>query len=366
MRPIRFGALLAVGLLGLVAVAACGGSSQGAAGGKPKVAFVWVDPVNGSGWTQAWDLARRHLESSEGVQTTAVGPVKESADVLPVYDDLIRKGYNVIFATAFGYQPFTTQAAKKHPSVRFIGIGPNTQPHLNNVATVYGNLWEARYVTGVAAGLATRSNQIGFVTAHTIPSVVAGINGFALGVQSVNPKAVVKVAVTNTWYDPPTETQAANSLIQGGADVTAQHEDSTATLLASAKSSVLSVGSEADTHAVSPSWYLTGTYYNWNQYVDDQVKAIASGSWKASDYSGDLQSGLIDIGPVNQKVPADQKAKIEQAAADLKSGKLKVFSGPVYASDGQLKIPQGATWSTSDVYTKSTFFVKGVEGKVSQ
>src|SRR2546423_731259 len=197
------------------------------------VAFSWVDPVNGSGWTLQWDRARQALETQLGVQTTAVGPIAESADVIPVYEDLIRKGNKMIFATAFGYQPFTTTEAKKHPDVKFIGIGPNTQAPLDNVSTVYGNLWEARYATGVAAGLVTKSGKIGFVAAHTIPSVVAGINGFALGVQMVNPKAIVKVTVTNTWYDPPTETTAANSLIQAGADVTAQHEDSTAPLLSS-------------------------------------------------------------------------------------------------------------------------------------
>src|SRR5436853_4148298 len=195
MRLARFVALTLALAFGL---AACGGGSPttGATSSKTKVAFIWVDPVNGSGWTLQWDRARQDLESKLGVQTTAVGPIAESADVIPVYEDLIRKGNKMIFATAFGYQPFTTQEAKKHPDVKFIGIGPNTQAHLDNVSTVYGNLWEARFATGVAAGLVTKSGKIGFVAAHTIPSVVAGINGFALGVQSVNPNATVKISVT--------------------------------------------------------------------------------------------------------------------------------------------------------------------------
>jgi basic membrane protein A and related proteins len=360
----------AIGLVSLTLLVACGGGGQGQqgpsnGGGKPKVAFIWVDPVNGSGWTLEWDRARKSLESSLGVQTTAVGPIAESADVVPVYEDLIRKGYGIIFATAFGYQPFTTEVAKKHPDIKFIGIGPNTQAHLDNVATVYGNLWEARYVTGVAAGLVTKANKIGFVAAHTIPSVVAGINGFALGVQSVNPQAVVKVSVTNTWYDPPTETQASNALIQGGADVLAQHEDSTASLLAADKSKIWAVGSEADTHDVAPGAYLTGTYYNWTKYAKDQVKAVMDKTWKADDYSGDLESGLIAIGPVNAKASADVKAKVDQAIADLKSGKVKVFTGPITSNTGQVMIPSSTTWSVQDIYTKSTFFVKGVDGKVA-
>ena len=348
------------------AVAGCGSSSTATTNDKLKVAFIWVDPVNGSGWTLQWDRARQDLETKLGVQTTAVGPIAESADVLPVYEDLIRKGNKMIFATAFGYQPFTTQEAKKHPEVKFIGIGPNTQGPLPNVSTVYGNLWEARYATGVAAGLATKTNKIGFVVAHTIPSVVAGINGFALGVQAVNPKAVVKISVTNTWYDPPSETAAANSLIQAGADVTAQHEDSTATLLASAAAKIYSIGSEADTHDISPTAYLTGTYYDWSKYAQDQVTALQNGTWKADDYSGDLESGLIAVGPLNSSMSPDVKAKFDQAIADLKSGKIKVFTGPIYDNTGKLQVPAGTTWTTADIYSKTNFFVKGVDGKVAQ
>ena len=358
--------VVAIALAATFMFAACGGTAAPTTSNKLKVAFIWVDPVNGSGWTLQWDRARQDLESKLGVQTTAVGPIAESADVIPVYEDLIRKGNKMIFATAFGYQPFTTQEAKKHPDVKFIGIGPNTQAPLDNVSTVYGNLWEARFATGVAAGLMTKSNHIGFVVAHTIPSVVAGVNGFALGVQSVNPKAVVKISITNTWYDPPKETEAANSLITGGADVTAQHEDSTATLLASATAKVWSIGSEADTHDISPDAYLTGTYYDWSKYAMDQVTALQNGTWKAADYSGDLESGLVAVGPVNSKVPPDIKAKIDQAIADLKSGKIKVFTGPIYDNTGKLQIPSGTTWTVGDIYSKTNFFVRGVDGKVAQ
>src|SRR4030088_192178 len=361
----KVGRIVALALAVSFAVAACGGSAATPTTNKLKVAFIWVDPVNGSGWTLQGDRARQDLETKLGVQTTAVGPIAESADVIPVYEDLIRHGNKMIFATAFGYQPFTTQEAKKHPDVKFIGIGPNTQTPLDNVSTVYGNLWEARYATGVAAGLVTKSNKIGFVVAHTIPSVVAGVNGFALGVQSVNPNATVKISVTNTWYDPPKETEAANSLIQAGTDVTAQHEDSTATLLASAAAKIYSIGSEADTHDIAPAAYLTGTYYDWSKYAQDQVTALQNCTWKADDYSGDLESGLIAVGPVNTAVPDDVKAKVAQVIADLKSGKIKVFTGPVYDNTGKLQIPSGTTWTTADIYTKTNFFVKGVDGKVS-
>src|SRR2546430_14591777 len=155
----RLARMVALALTVAFSVTACGSTSTGTGSNKLKVAFIWVDPVNGSGWTLQWDRARQALETQLGVQTTAVGPIAESADVIPVYEDLIRKGNKMIFATAFGYQPFTTTEAKKHPDVKFIGIGPNTQAHLDNVSTVYGNLWEARFATAVAAGLVTRTGK---------------------------------------------------------------------------------------------------------------------------------------------------------------------------------------------------------------
>src|SRR5260221_2804896 len=140
----RLGRIVALALAAMFVVAACGGTSTTPPSNKLKVAFIWVDPVNGSGWTLQWDRARQDLETKLGVETVAVGPIAESADVIPVYEDLIRKGNKMIFATAFGYQPFTTQEAKKHPEVKFIGIRPNTQPHLVNLLSEYANLMRTR------------------------------------------------------------------------------------------------------------------------------------------------------------------------------------------------------------------------------
>ena len=357
----RFARIVALSLAVAFVVGACGSSTTATGSTKLKVAFIWVDPVNGSGWTLQWDRARQALETQLGVQTTAVGPIAESADVIPVYEDLIRKGNKMtlkfqaaMHLVAYGVGPVMLVQLACYP-VLLLTLG---RPGLR-LPTFLAESSALAILVGLAP-------WIGFVAAHTIPSVVAGINGFALGVQTVNPKAIVKVTVTNTWYDPPTETAAANSLIQSGADVTAQHEDSTATLLASAAAHIYSVGSEADTHDVSPTAYLTGTYYDWSKYAIDQVTALKNGTWKADDYSGDLESGLIAVGPVNAAVSADVQAKVAQVIADLKSGKIKVFTGPIYDNTGKLQIPSGTTWTVGDIYTKSTFFVKGVDGKVSQ
>lgn len=330
-----------------------------------KVAFIITDPLVGSGWTQSWDTARKQVADALHVPTTSVGPVPENNQVAVQANALIKQGYNVIVAEDFAYQPFLHTVAQAHPEVKVIAIGPNIQPHLDNVSTVYGNLWQVRYVEGVLAGLMTKSNTLGFVTAHTIPSVVAGINGFQLGARSVNPKAQTIVVVTNEWYAPAASTRAAQTLAARGADVIAQHEDDTGATLGAKQAKVWSMGSEADTHAVAPETYLSGSVYQWGDYLVGKVRSVMDGSWKADDYSGDLASGLVALGPINPAVPAAVKAKVETVVAGIKDGSLKVFKGPIKTNDGKEMVPEGQTLDdAAAIYPKQTGFVEGIVGNI--
>jgi len=327
-----------------------------------KVAFIMTDPLSGSAWTQAWNTAREELEKALHVQTTVVGPVPENNQVATQAVDLIGRGYNVIVAEDIAYQPFLHPVAEHYPQVRFIITGPNIQKPLPNVATVYGNLWQVRYVEGVLAGLVTKTGKLGFVTAHTVPSVVAGINGFELGAQSVNPKAATIVIETGQWYDPAGSTQA---LAAREADVIAQHEDDTGALIGAQQSHVWDMGSEADTSAVAPKTYLSGSVYHWGPYLIAQIKAMQDGTWKAADYSGDLASGLVGMGPINPAVPAPIVDKVQATIAAIDSGSLKVFKGPIYYNTGKIMVPSGETLSgTGEIYPKQNGFVRGVVGKV--
>ncbi len=356
----------------LASAAACGAgllpaaaAAAAAAAAPVKVAFITTDPRAGSAWTQSWDTARQQLVAALHVPTTTVGPVPENNQVAAQADDLIKKGYNVIVAEDFSYQPFLHQVAQTHPDVKFILIGPNIQPPLPNVATVYANLWQIRYVEGVLAGATTKSNTLGFVIAHAIPSVVAGVNGFELGALSVNPKAQTVVVQTGQWYSPAAATRAAETLAARGADVIAQHEDDTGTLLGAQEAHVMAMGSEADTSAVAPQSYLSGSVYHWGLYLIPTVKSVMDGTFKASDYSGDLKSGLVGLGPIAASVPADVKAKVKAAQQGIDDGTIDIFAGPISFNDGTVMVPAGQSLKgPSDIYPKQTGFVKGVVGNV--
>jgi len=351
-----------------------GGSSDGTsstASGKKglKVGFVYVSPLPGSAWSKAWDESRKDLVSKFGAQTTVVQPIAENPEVVGTLQDLIRKGDKLIFATAFGYQPFVAQVAKQNPDVNFVVTGPWVQkePRPKNVSSVYANLWEVRYLTGIVAASMSKKRSLGFVSAFSIPSVVAGINGFQQGVKSVDPSIKTKVILTSNWYNPPQSTQAAETLAKGGADVIAKHEDSVGPLLGAKAAGVWGIGSEADTSAQTPETYLTGSVYDWHTYAERKYQQTVDGNFSNEEVNGDLKTGLVKLGPINSKVPADVKAKVAAAQKQIESGKLAVFKGPVKDNTGAVKLPAGKSWtSPADVYSNMTFFVEGVVGKIQK
>ena len=362
------------------ALSACGSSTSSSSGGSAnssssssgkglKVGFIYVSPIPGSAWSLAWDRARQDLVNKYGAQTTVVQPIPETSQVVGTMQDLIRKGDKMIFATAIGYQPFVVQVAKQNPSVYFVVTGPwiQTTPRPKNVASVYGNLWEVRYLTGIVAASMSKKKALGFVSAHSLSSVISGVNGFELGAQSVDPSIKTKVVLTNNWYDPPVSTQAAETLATSGDDVIAKHMDDIGACLGAKASGVWCIGSEADTSAQTPSTYLTGSVYNWNKYSEQKYQQVVGGNFTNNEFDGDLADGLIKLGPVNKIVPASAKSKVTAAEDQLKSGKLIVYKGPLYSNTGKLMLPAGKTWATpAAVYTHMTFYVKGIVGTVQK
>jgi basic membrane protein A and related proteins len=365
--------VLVVGLL--VMLSGCGGDEESSGGGEQsaktglKVGFVYVSPLPGSAWSAAWDQSRKHLEQKFGAQTTVVQPIAENPDVVGTFQDLIRKGNKLIFATAFGYQPFVAQVARQNPDVFFVVTGPwvQEQDRPKNVSSVYANLWEVRYLTGMLAAEMSKSKELGFVSAFSIPSVVAGINGFHQGARSVDPDITTRVVLTSNWYDPPKATQAAETLAGRGADVIAKHEDSIGPLLGAKAASVWGIGSEADTSARTPETYLTGSVYDWRSYSERKYREAENGSFTNDEVNGDLKSGLVKLGPINGEVPADVKAQVVDAEERIKSGELVVFEGPIRSNTGKLELPEGKEWvKPGDVYANMTFFVEGVIGRIEE
>ncbi len=294
---------------------------------KPKVGFVYVAPIGDMGWTWAHDQARLMVEAELGVETTYIENVPEGPDAERVIRDFAQKGYNLIFTTSFGFMDPTINVAAEFPDTTFVHIsGYKTA---DNVSTVFGGIEEARYLSGLVAGSMTESNILGYVAAFPIPEVIRGINAFAQGARAVNPDAEVRVVWTNTWFDPPKEKEAAEALLDQGADVIAQHQDTTEPQKAAADRGKLSIGYDSDMAQFVGDTVLTSPIWNWAPKYVDIVKKVQDGTYESEAYYGHFKDGIFDLAPLSDRVPDDVKQLVEQRKQEFIDGKFDVFCGPL-------------------------------------
>jgi basic membrane protein A len=345
------------------------GSAPGAAGGeKTKVAFVYVGPIGDAGWTWAHDQGRLALQNNvPNVETAYQENVPENpADAERVIRDFAQKGYKVIVTTSFGYMDPTINVAKEFPDTTFVHIsGYKTA---DNVSTAFGKIEEPRYVSGLVAGKMSQSGNLGYVAAFPIPEVIRGINAFTLGVRKVNPNAKVKVVWTNTWFDPQKERQAAEALLDGGADVIAQHQDTTGPQLAAEARGKYGVGYDADMSKYAPKAVLTSPIWNWGVYYSDLVKQVQAGTWKSNQYWGGWKDGVVDLAPLGSMVTADAKQLADSEIAKFKSGEetiFTVFTGPLKDQTGAEKVAAGKAMTDAELLSMD-WFVEGVDGKIEK
>jgi basic membrane protein A len=279
--------------------------------------------------------------------------------VAQVIEGLIRDGNKIIFATSFGFQSAMVAAAKKHPDVKFEMATGTAQS--KNMAEYFGAGEDAIYLSGMAAGAATKKGVIGYVVPFAIPEVIRHANAFALGAQAMHPGVKVRLIWTNSWFSPDKETQAAQSLHTAGSDVLGQNVDSPAAGQYAEKKGIPWVGYDSDARKFAPKQWLTAAIYNWGPYYLRKTKAAMNGTWKTNFYYGNLKDKMVGLAPYGPKVTAKTKAAIAKKRAALIKGTFYEFAGPLYDQKGKLRIPKGKRMSVKDLYGM-TWLVKGVVG----
>jgi basic membrane protein A len=364
------GYLVLAGLITLALVlSACGAAQEEAApqGGeakeKVKVAYIYIGQPGDLGWTFEHDRGRKMLEEQLGdqVEVVTVPDVPEGPEAEKAIRDVVQQGANVVFATSFGYMDQMLAVAGENPDVTFEHCsGYKTA---DNMATYFGRIYQPRYLSGLVAGAMTETNLIGYVAAFPIPEVVRGINAFTLGVREANPEAEVRVVWTNTWYDPVKEREAAEALLDEGADLIAQHQDTTEPQKAAKERGLLSIGYDSDMGQFVGESVLTSPVWNWGEYYVPTVQAVLDGSWETHQYWGGMADGVVELAPFSPKVPEDVKATVEAAKEKILSGDWDVFCGPVLAQDGSEKIAEGECMADGDLLSMD-WFVEGVAGTI--
>ena len=337
-----------------------------AAATKPeplKIAFAYVGPVGDAGWTFAHDNGRKAVEAEFGdkVQTTFVESVPEGADAERVIRDMVGQGNKLVFGTTFGYMDYMLKVAADNKDVKFEHA--TGYKMADNMRTYDSRTYEGAYMAGVVAGKMSKSGTVGVVGSIPIPEVIRNINSFTLGAQSINPKIKTKVVWVNKWFDPPKEGEAAQSLLNQGADVLFQNTDSSAVLQTAEKAGKYAFGWDSDMSKFGPGAHLASAVINWAPYYKKATKDALEGTWKSEGVWWGVKEGAIDLVSISDKVPADTKERIEKVKAGLKDGSFAIWKGPILGQDGKELLKKDEVADDKFLHGIN-FYVQGVEGKV--
>jgi len=263
---------------------------------------------------------------------------------------------------SFGYMNDGLKAATENPKVNFVHASGFRQAA--NFGTYNAHWYEAAYVAGLVAGKVTKSNKLGYVGALPIPDVVSTINAFALGAQKSNPAAKVSVVWVNEWFNPGSERDAANTLMQQGADVIGSgFQDNPAVLQAAEAKGVWSIGMFSDHRKSAPQKLLTSLTHDWTPYLRQAVQDTLDGRFKGTAYAATLANGGVNLADWNPGVPAEVVQMAKQARADIVAGKLKVFAGPLKDNTGKQRAAPGAALSDSEI-AGMNWFAEGIQGAI--
>lgn len=318
-----------------------GGGTSGIAKDKIKVGVIHLsDPAEGSGYTYTHDIGIQGMQQNLGLSDSQIIRKNNISDTdeaatRKAIQECIDAGCNIIFTTSWGYMQTTADMAEEYPDVYF-SHGTGYMSNGKNFNNYFGRIYQARYLSGIAAGLNTKTNKIGYVAAMGLDNseVTGGIDAFALGIYSVNPDAKVYVKVTNSWYDPKGEEEAAKTLLNMNCDVIAQHCDTVYPQTLAQDKGVYSIGYNSDMSKEAPEACLCSVIWNWSAYYTSAVQSIIDGTWDGSNYYGGMNENLVSITPVADFAADTTQEKVNVAKQQILSGKNGVFDGVIETNTG--------------------------------
>jgi basic membrane protein A len=334
------------------------------------VGVIYVGSKNDYGYNQSQAEGAKSLTHIPGLKLREEENVPETLDVQKTMESMINlDGATVLFPTSFGYfDPHILKLAEKYPNVTFFHCGGLyvEGKHPKNVGSYFGYIDEAEYVAGIVAGLTTKTNKLGFVAAKPIPQILRNINSYTLGARSVNPKATMTVIFTGDWSLPVKEAEAANSLIDQGADVLTSHVDSPKVVIETAeRRGVFSTGYHASQAALAPKGYLTGAEWNWETVYNYYIDKVQKGEKWDHLVRGGFKENFIKMSPYGAAVSDATKAKAEAAKQKFLDGTMVVYAGPLKDNTGKEVIAAGAQQTQRDIALESmNYLVDGVKGAV--
>ena len=331
-----------------------------------KVAVLYLsDPAEGSGYSYTHDLGIQGMQTNLGLSSDQiVRKVVDDSDseaTRKAIEECIQDGCNIIFGTSWGYMETMAQMAEEYPDVYF-SHGTGYMSNGKNFNNYFGRIYQARYLSGIVAGMKTTSNKIGYVAAQdsTNSEVTGGVDAFALGVESVNKDAKVYVVVTNSWYDPEKEEEASRMLLDLGCDVMTQHCDTPYPQTLAQEYGVYGIGYNSDMSKETPDSCLTSVIWNWSAYYTSAVKSIMNGTWDGSNYFGGMAEGLVQITNLANFCAEGTQEKVDEATQAILSGSFNVFDGVMETNTGEKIGVEGGTLDDATITGGINWYYRNV------
>ncbi|TBX15434.1 MULTISPECIES: BMP family ABC transporter substrate-binding protein [Nioella] len=329
-----------------------------------QVGFIYVGSIGDLGWTYEHDRARLAVEEHFGdaVETSYVENVPEGADAERVLTQMALSGADLIFTTSFGYMDPTNAVAERFPNVRFEHATGYRRDH-PNVSTYSARFYEGRAVMGHIAGHMTESNIVGYIASFPIPEVIRGINSAFIHAREVNPDVEFRIVWAYTWFDPAVEADAAQALIDQGADVIMQHTDSTAPMTVLAEAGAIGFGQASDMYQFAPAPRVSAIIDDWAPYYIARTQAVMDGTWESTDTWDGIGPGMVGIGEMTDAIPEEVRASAQAMVEAIAAGDYHPFTGPLNRQDGSAWLAEGEV-ADDGTLAGMNFYVEGITGDV--
>ena len=316
-----------------------------------KIGFVYIGDEN-EGYTAAHYNGAMEMKEALGLsddQIIVKWNIPEDETAQDAAMDLADQGCQIVFANSFGHESYVIEAAKEYPEVQFCHATgfQAASSGLSNMHNYFTAIYEARYVSGVVAGMklnqmiedgtvAKDACKIGYVGAYPYAEVISGYTSFFLGVRSVCPDATMEVKYTNSWASFDLEKEAADALISDGCVLISQHADTTGAPTACEAAGVPCVGYNISMIATAPTQALTSSTNNWGTYVTEAVQHVVDGTEIPVDWCKGFSDGAVLITELNEAAVAPgTKEKVEEVEAKLAAGELHVFDTSTWTVEGK-------------------------------
>lgn len=339
-------------------------TEETAANDVTTIGFLYIGSKTDGGYSQAQHNGTMAVEEYFGdkVKTLIAENVSEDKQtVKSTAINMIDEGATIIIGTSYGFMDGLDELATEYPDITFLHFSGNKMND-TNFGNYFGAMEEPRYLSGIIAGMQTKTNKLGYVAAYPYTEVLIGINAFALGAQSVNPDVEVNVVYINSWNDPANEKSAAESLLAQGCDVITQHCDSAGPQLAAQDANALAIGYNLDNSAVAPGSFLTAPIWHHEKYLIPTIEKIIKGEYTPESYYGTMKDGYIGLAPMTDLVSPEAKAKVEEVQAQIAAGEHPIFVGPIKDNQGNVVVPEGETLDRAGIWSMN-YLVEGVTGR---